>query len=101
MSGYSVIKACDGQEALDMFKKNQTQIDLAIIDQTMPKRSGREVIDEIRALNMDMRIIFTSGFGPREAEFISPGNSLIAFIGKPYSLPDLLQKIRELLDPAE
>lgn len=101
MSGYSVIKAGDGQEALDMFRKNQSQIDLAIIDQTMPRRSGREVIDEIRALDTDMRIIFTSGFGPREADFIPAGNNLMAFIGKPYSLPDLLQKIRDLLEPSE
>ncbi|MBN8550009.1 MAG: PAS domain S-box protein [Deltaproteobacteria bacterium] len=101
MSGYSVIKACDGQEALDMFRKNQSQIDLAIIDQTMPKRTGREVIDEIRSMDTDMRIIFTSGFGPREADFISPSNRLVAFMGKPYSLPDLLQKIRDLLEPSE
>jgi PAS domain S-box-containing protein len=101
MSGYSVLKACDGQEALEVFSKNQAQIDLVIVDQTMPRRSGREVIDEIRALDSDIRIIFTSGFGPHEADFIPAGNNLVAFIGKPYSLPDLLQKIRDLLEPKE
>ncbi len=101
MSGYSVIQANDGAEALEQFIKHQDQIDLVLLDQTMPKRSGREVITDIQALNRDMRIIFTSGFGSTEAELLPRGSTHVTFIEKPYSLPDLLQKIRALLEPPE
>lgn len=101
MSGYSVIKAVDGEDALEKFIKHQNQIDLVLLDQTMPKRSGREVITEIHSRNRDIPIIFTSGFGSSEADFIPRGSTHVTFVEKPYSLPELLQKIRALLEPDE
>jgi DNA-binding NtrC family response regulator len=101
MGGYSVITANDGEEGQQQFIEHRDHIDLVMVDQTMPKRSGRELIREIREIDKDMRIIFTSGFGTHEEDFIPPGSTNVAFIGKPYSLPDLLQKVRDLLEPPE
>ena len=52
-----VIDAGDGREAVEIFRERSNEIDLVLLDMTMPKLSGREVCDELRAVRDDVKIV--------------------------------------------
>jgi len=95
--GYTVIGARDGVDAIERFKKTR-RIDLLILDSVMPKKNGRQVYDEIRKINPNIKVLFISGYardiildkGIEDGEF--------DFIAKPLSPVELLRKIRQVLD---
>ena len=61
-SGYKVILAKDGEDAIRKFTENKDKIQLVMLDMIMPKKSGKEVYDSIRELRPDMKTLFTSGY---------------------------------------
>ncbi len=96
-AGYRVIVACDGEEALAVFRARGLEVDLVLLDVVMPKLGGREVRDGVRRLRPGIRILFTSGYdlGARGVFAPGPGEHVIP---KPYRAPELLRRIREVLD---
>jgi signal transduction histidine kinase/DNA-binding response OmpR family regulator len=96
--GYTVIEAVDGEDAVSKFAENRERIQLLLIDLIMPKMSGKDVYDEIRKMESDVRVLFISGY-PQD---ILQGKGLLEekcdLIMKPVSPQDLLRKIREVLD---
>ena len=96
-AGYGVIRARDGQEAIDMFRRECDSIDCVLLDLSMPKLDGEEVFRELRKLRSDVRVVLTSGF--TEKEFIDRLQSagFAGFIQKPPQMHVLLAKIAEAL----
>ncbi len=95
--GYTVIEAVNGQEAVEKYKLNP-DTGLVILDLIMPKKNGRVAYEEIRRINPDVKVLFTSGY--TEDVFIRKGieESRVSFMAKPLSLNDFLHKVREILD---
>jgi len=96
--GYEIISASDGQEAVDTFKVNRSKINLILMDLIMPHKSGMEACKEIRLLQPDARVLFTSGY---TADFIRSRGELdtgVDLIMKPVNPLGLLRKVREMLD---
>jgi len=96
-SGYSVIEAVDGQDAIERFKTHGG-ISLLILDSVMPKKNGRQVYDEISARHPQIKIIFTSGYTRDVVLDKGIEDKIFDFIPKPVSPGALLTKIREVLD---
>ena len=97
-SGYRVILAEDGQDAVAKFKANRDQIKLILMDMIMPKMSGKEACDKIRKLGTDVRVIYTSGYtmdAIQSHDVLDEGAELIM---KPIHPLELLRKVRETLD---
>ncbi len=97
-TGYSVIEASNGQEAVDSFVANRDVVDLIIVDVVMPRKNGKEVYDEVRTVRPDIKILFTSGYTRdilSQKGIHDPGFN---FVAKPLSPHELLQKIQEILD---
>lgn len=97
-SGYRVVCAKDGFEALDIYKKLQHEIDLIILDFTMPIMDGSEVFNELRLLNPRAPIVLSSGFSEQEKLKWMLAKGLRGFIPKPYSQQKLLLQVRSTLD---
>lgn len=97
VSGYSVVEAIDGEDALLQFGTHQNEIDLVILDVIMPKRNGREVCDWIRERKPGMRFLFTSGYTKNIIDEKGFSEEGVNFISKPVHPNDLLNKIREVL----
>ncbi len=96
--GYKVIEAIDGEDAVNQMKKYKDIVRFVVIDVIMPKKSGKEVCDEIRKIKPDVRVLFTSGY---TSDIINKKGILeegAGFISKPLTPNDLLRKIRETLD---
>jgi PAS domain S-box-containing protein len=97
-SGYTVIPARDGQEAVDLFREHAGTIKMVLLDMIMPKMSGRDAFQEIRRINADVKALFLSGY---TADNIAENDGLIRqadLINKPVVPRDLLTKVREVLD---
>jgi CheY-like chemotaxis protein len=97
-SGYKMIEAVDGEDAVEKFKGNKDRIHLALFDVIMPKKNGKEACEEIKSIIPDIKTIFMSGY---TADIVSRKGILeegLAFIAKPVSPDELLRKVREVLD---
>jgi PAS domain S-box-containing protein len=96
--GYTVLVAADGEEALDIYRKQGSKIHLVISDLVMPKLGGRQLAEALRSENPDVKIVFTSGYSPgsdyQHASF--PAGAI--FLHKPWTLADLFRTVRETLD---
>ena len=97
-SGYTVIEAADGEDAIGVFARNRDRVRLLILDVIMPKKNGKEAYEEIRKNCPDVKVIFSSGY---TADILHKKRVLdgeFKLISKPVSPTDLLRQVRETLD---
>jgi CheY-like chemotaxis protein len=92
-----LIEARDGEEAIRRFSEHRDAIDLLLLDVIMPKRNGREVLDEIRKIKPGIKSLFTSGYTADTVYKRGLLEEEQPFISKPISPKKLLKKIRETL----
>ncbi|HIJ80841.1 MAG TPA: PAS domain S-box protein [Desulfuromonadales bacterium] len=99
--GYIVIEAFDGEDALEKFRQQSTQIRLVILDVIMPKMNGREVYDEIRKVDSYKQVLFCSGYARDVVLQQGVLEEGMNYLPKPFTPKELLMKIREVLADAE
>ena len=95
--GYTVLLAIDGEDALQLYARRHDDIDLVIIDMIMPKMDGKETCIEFRKIDPDVRIILSSGFSQDKVIQDILSACVNGFIQKPFTIPELSKKIREVL----
>jgi len=100
--GYQVLKAENGAEAVELFKKNRARIDLVILDLIMPEMTGAEAFKKLKALDPQVKVLLASGYGAIALSGSGgPSLSHERFIQKPFNISELSQKVREVLDQAK
>ncbi|MDD4942384.1 response regulator [Rhodoferax sp.] len=96
--GYTVLVARDGEEALAVIRREQP--DLVLLDVMMPKKTGFEVCQEVRADEalQAIKILMLTAKG-RDTD-VAKGTALgaDAYMTKPFSTRELVQKVAELLE---
>ena len=98
IQGYTVLSANSVNEALRLGQEHAGEINLLISDVIMPEMNGKELTNSLLSLNPELKSIFMSGY---TADIISHHGVLekgVNFIQKPFSLPDLAYKVRDVLD---
>ncbi len=97
-AGYRVIEAVDGEDAMAKYADNRDAIQILVSDVIIPKMNGKEVYENIKKTNPELKALFISGY---TADIVHKKGILeegLHFISKPI-LPDvLLRKIRDILD---
>ena len=96
-SGFDVITAGNGQEAVEIFRTQGEEIAAVLLDATMPKMDGLEAFEELRRVRSDIRVVLSSGYSEQEATERFTGKGLTGFIQKPYRFDDLIEKMHEVL----
>lgn len=97
-SGYRVVTARDGMEAIEKYRRLKDEIALVILDFTMPVLDGADVFLELLRINPRAPVVLSSGFTEhqRVREMLSRG--LRGFIPKPYTADKLLAQVRHTLE---
>jgi sensor domain CHASE-containing protein/signal transduction histidine kinase/CheY-like chemotaxis protein len=96
--GYTVLIAPSGEEAITIYRKNQSGIDIVILDMIMPDMNGEETFKRLAEINPDIKVLLSSGYSinGQAQEIMARGCK--AFIQKPFNLEDLSFQIRGILD---
>jgi CheY-like chemotaxis protein len=93
-SGYSVLFARNGREAVEIFRQNTPGIAAVLLDMTMPVMGGNEAFGLIRELQPGVPIIVSSGYAEVSAREELGSGKIAGFIQKPYTLTKLVQCIQ-------
>jgi two-component system, cell cycle sensor histidine kinase and response regulator CckA len=96
-SGYRVLAARSGHEAVVLCEEHRGSVQLLISDLNVPGTNGQDLSGYLAVRYPELRTIFTSGYSESmvRGRVLSPE---VTFMEKPLHLPDLLRKIRVLLD---
>jgi CheY-like chemotaxis protein len=96
--GYKVLKAHSGYEGLQLFEENKFMIDLIISDLEMPKMNGEEVMDRLREIDPQIKVMLSSGALTDTDEQDVMNKGFNGFLKKPYNIDTLCQKMAEILN---
>jgi PAS domain S-box-containing protein len=97
-SGYKVLAASHGAEAIGFCLQRTEPIHLLLTDVVMPGTSGKEVADRVTELLPDLRVLFMSGYTDEAIVHHGVLDSNVEFIQKPFTPAALVRKVREVLD---
>jgi DNA-binding response OmpR family regulator len=97
-AGLTVLLTGDGREAVELFRRQADEIQLVILDRTMPNIDGEQAFDEIRRIRSDTPIILVSGYSEERAAWHFIDRGLDAFLHKPFEPMALLERVRRILE---
>jgi signal transduction histidine kinase/CheY-like chemotaxis protein len=97
VSGYTVLQAKDGQEALEVAERHSGTIHLVLTDMVMPRMSGGELAKRLKAIRPDLKIGFMSGYSEFPSHHGGKHPPQAFVLRKPFSLASLVAKVREVL----
>ena len=98
--GYRVLEASCGAEALSICESYQGPVHLVLTDVVMPGLKGPELVDRLRRRIPNARILYISGYTDNAIDYFRHAEHNNAFLAKPFSLDEVLKKVREVLNPA-
>jgi two-component system cell cycle sensor histidine kinase/response regulator CckA len=95
--GFSVMAVSDGSAAIDLLHAHKDDIDVILLDVTLPGRSSREVVEEAHRVRADLTIILTSAYGKETVDTSFTGLQVDRFIRKPFHLDDLMAFLQKAI----
>jgi PAS domain S-box-containing protein len=95
--GYTVLKALNGTEAVEIFEANKNKIQMVILDIIMPDMGGGQVYDKIKAINPQVKVLLCSGYSVdgQAIELLERGCD--GFMQKPFTMEELSGKITQIM----
>jgi CheY-like chemotaxis protein len=96
--GYRVLTANNGEYAVKVYKENQNNIDMVLLDMIMPGISGGEVYDLIKEVNPEVKVLLLSGYSIDGQASEILGRGCNGFLQKPFDIKELSDKIDSIVD---
>lgn len=93
--GMKAIAATDGKHGVEVFERRHAEIDIVLLDMTMPRMNGQEAFAAMRAIKPDVRVVLSSGYNEQDATDRFSGKGLAGFLQKPFDLAALEQVLSE------
>jgi CheY-like chemotaxis protein len=95
--GYTVLKALNGTEAVEIFAANKDKIKMVILDIIMPDMGGGQVYEKIKAINPQVKVLLCSGYSVdgQAIELLERGCE--GFMQKPFTMEELSGKITQIM----
>ncbi|GAF91539.1 unnamed protein product, partial [marine sediment metagenome] len=97
MMGHECLEAVNGLEGVRAYARDEERIDIVLLDMMMPVMSGRETYECLRAINPEVKVIFSSGLDIQYIVYRMEIGPEARYIQKPYTLHSLHKKIDETL----
>ncbi len=96
LNDYDVVgEACDGVEAVEMYK--ELEPDIVLMDLAMPKKHGIDAIREISGSYLEAKIVVLTALYSPEKRQAALDAGAVSLVGKPFEVPVLLEAIKEAL----
>ena len=95
--GLDVVLAEDGVQAVELLQDPALEVDVVLLDMTMPRMDGVETFRAIRGLRPGLPVVLSSGYNQQDATSRFVGKGLAGFLQKPYRTQDLLDCLRGIL----
>jgi DNA-binding NtrC family response regulator len=96
-AGFTVLASESGEAGLELFRRHGDQIDLVLLDWSMPGMTGLETLEGIRAQRKDVPCLISSGHGTEASGVPEELTGRIDFLEKPYRAERILEKVTEIL----
>lgn len=96
--GFDVVTAANGREAIEVFKQRKAEIEVVLMDLTMPDMDGEETFRELKMLDGNVKVIIVSGFSLQEIEERFNNMGLLGALHKPFSMKTLKKTLRSHLE---
>ena len=90
LAGFTVLTADGGRAAVEVFSEHHEQIDVVLLDLTMPDLGGDEVCRKMREIRPAMPVIVVSGFTEEHIAERFVGIGAVEFLEKPYKTENLI-----------
>jgi two-component system cell cycle sensor histidine kinase/response regulator CckA len=100
-SGYTVLEASDGEDALRVSRKHRGPIHIMVTDVVMPRMGGPRLAERLAEERPDMKVLFVSGYAENTVLHHGKIDVATRFLQKPFSLKTLARKVREVLEAVE
>ncbi|MBX7223674.1 MAG: PAS domain S-box protein [Blastocatellia bacterium] len=95
--GFRVLTAAGGREGVEVFRREQTQIRLVLLDMIMPQVDGEETFHEMQRIRTGVPTVIFSGYNKQTVMHSFAGKDRVAFIQKPFDFQQLLLVVQNLL----
>jgi two-component system, cell cycle sensor histidine kinase and response regulator CckA len=96
-NGYKVLEATCGAEALSICESYTGFVDLILTDVVMPGLKGPELVSRLQRRIPKARVLYISGYTDTAIDYFQQPDHNTAFLAKPFSLDEVLKKVREVL----
>ncbi len=95
--GFTVLTASDGLQAVELYRERGKEIDLVLMDLTMPQMDGAEAFGELHRLNPDLPVVLASGYSHEDVASHFGGKGPARVLQKPYTLVKLREALGGLM----
>ncbi len=95
---YTVLEACNGEQALEIFNTLGNKIDLVVSDIIMPKMNGMELYRELQKIDITTKVILMSGHSEQAISLKELNKGNVRLLNKPFSVQKFAGTIRSLFD---
>jgi PAS domain S-box-containing protein len=96
--GFAVLMAADGWAALEIVRTSASAIRCVLLDLTMPRMSGAELLAAIRRIRPDLPIVLMSGYAVTDMIGQLEGDQVAAYLQKPFTPRDMYTTMQQILD---
>jgi PAS domain S-box-containing protein len=97
-AGFAVLTAADGRTGVEAFERAGRDVDVVLLDLTMPRLSGLESLEELRRLRPGLPVVLMSGYSEQDLRTRCGGLEPTAFLQKPFYAEHLLAAVRRALE---
>ncbi|MFC1834299.1 PAS domain S-box protein [Thermodesulfobacteriota bacterium] len=97
-SGYTVLTAGNGKEALGVYRQNKDEVSLVVLDLIMPEMGGKQCLQELLRIDPKVKVLIASGYSVKGSNKDSPEAGAVEFISKPYDAKEFLRVVRKVMD---
>jgi DNA-binding NtrC family response regulator len=97
IKGFSVMEAQDGSVAMEQMRNHKNDIDVILLDVTLPGTSSKEVFEEAQRMRANIKVVLTSAYDRKTVDALFPGLQITQFIRKPFQLDELIGTLRDAL----
>jgi CheY-like chemotaxis protein len=96
--GYKVLKATDGEMAVEIYQCHKETIDIVLLDIGLPKMAGRDVLLKIKNENPEVKVVIASGYLEPELKSELEQAGVKYFLPKPYMPDEVVKTFQGLMD---